>query len=283
MITRTIILRAFFSILLAVTIHPTHLYAQTQAENIDKMLELSGLKKQVEQMPEQIRSGFVQRQQRAEKKLSPEDYDRLLKIITDSYNASDLKQSVADYFKKHYDHDRVSAELKILNLPLSRKMAELEDKASTPEALQEIQKYAEKLKSEPAAPERLELVRRLDKAASATDLQVDLLVTMIMSNVRMSSSVGSTEKRLDQNQLKLMADRIRKELWSSMENFTTTSFLYVYRGVPDAEMKEYIKLHENDTTDWFKPIVKGALINALTVAGEKADKQAAKMLPKSST
>ena len=136
----TIPLRAFLAILLAIAINPTHVHAQTPAENIDKMLELSGLKKQVEQIPAQIKSGFVQRQQRAEKKLSPEDYDRLLKIITDTYNASDLNQSIVDYFKKYYDRDRVSAELKILNLPLSRKMTELEEQASTPERVPEVQK-----------------------------------------------------------------------------------------------------------------------------------------------
>ena len=106
---------------------------------------------------------------------------------------------------------------------------------------------------------------------------------MIMANIRVSNSISSPEKRLDQNQLKQMAERMRKELWSSVENFTTATFLYTYRAVPDTEIREYIKLYENDTTDWFKPIVKGALINALTIATEKAGNQAAKTLPKAST
>jgi len=277
------ILRAFFAILLAIAIDPTHVHAQTQVDNINNMLELSGLKKQVDQMPAQIKSGFVQRQQRAEKKLSPADYDRLLKIITDGYNASDLNQSIVDYFKRHYDHDRALAELRILNLPLSKKMTELDEQATTPEALKEIQKYTEQLKSEPATPERMALVRKLDTVASATDLRVDLLVATIMVNITISNSMNSPEKRMDQNQLKQMADRMRKELWGSVENFTTAAFLYRYRAVPDTEIKEYIKLYENDATDWFKKIVKGSLINALTTATEKAGNQAGRIFPKAST
>src|SRR3954467_3238308 len=99
-----------FAPLWAVTINSAQVWAQKPVDNIDQILELSGLKKQVERIPAQMRSGFIEQQQRAKKKLSPEDYDRLLKIIMESYNASDLKQSIADYLKDRYHHGHVLAE-----------------------------------------------------------------------------------------------------------------------------------------------------------------------------
>lgn len=283
------ILRVLFVILLASAcnlIHvnaPTPVSVQTPDEQIDEMLELSGLTKQVEQMPAAIKSGFIQQQQRGQSKLTPENYDRLLKIVTDSYNASDLKQSMVDYFTAHYDHDHVSAELTILHSPLSKKMTELETRASTPEALQEIQKYVQQLKSEPPAPERMALIGTLDRVAGTTDLNVEILVSASMAYIRVFNAISPREKRLNQDQLEEVAGRIRKELWNPIEQATTVTILYMYRSIPDTELKEYIKLYESETAGWFKQLTKAALVNALTTAAEKAGNQMAKMSPKAST
>jgi len=273
-------LRAFFAFLLIIAIHPTPVHAQTPDENIKKVLELSGLNKQIELLPAQIKSGFDQEQQGAQRKLTPEEYDRLLKIMMDAYNASDLKQSMVDYFKEHYDHDQISAELKILNSPLSKKMTELEIQASTPEATQEIQKYVEQLKSKPPPPERGALARKLDQLSGSTDTSVEVLVAMFLANIRVYNAISPPEQRIDDDQLKQMADRMRKELRKPIEDFTTASILYMYRTVPDTELKEYITLYEGGTAEWFKPLVKGALINAVSIAAEKAASKAAQKFPK---
>jgi hypothetical protein len=257
--------------------------AQTPSENIDEMLELSGLRKQIEQIPAGVKSGLAQQQQRAQRKLSPEEYERVLKILMDSYNASDLIQSMEDYFKEHYDHDLVSAELKILRSPLSMKLAELGTQVSTPEAQQEIQKYGQQLQSKPPPPERKALVRKLDRITGTTDFTVEVLVAISMAYIRVSNDNNPTEKRLNQDQLKQIADRMRRELRIPVENLTTVTFLYMFRDTPDAELKDYIKLYESDTADWFNQLANAALINAITAAAEKAGNQMAKMAPKPST
>jgi hypothetical protein len=275
--------RMHVGVLLALAILPGPVPAQSPAENIDEILMLSGIKAEVGQIPGEIKSGFVRQQQSAEFKLTPKNSDRVLKILMESYNPSDLERSITDYFNEHYDPAQATAELKILRSPLSRKMTKLETAASAPEGRQDMQAYANKLRADPPEPERMALVKRLDRVTGTTDVGVDLLVAISMVNVGISNSFNPPEKRLNQDQLKQMAGRMRKEVSGPVENATLVSFLYMYRDVPDGELKEYVDLYDNETTEWFKQLVKGALVSALTAAAGRAGHQIAKMSPKAST
>jgi hypothetical protein len=279
----TLNIRIHVVVLLAMAIHPVLVSAQSPAENLDEILKLSGLKTQVGQIPVEIKTDFVRQQQAAEFKLTPKNSDRILKILMESYNASDLEQSVVDHLKEHYDPARASAELEMLRSPLSRKMTKLETAASAPEAQKEIQAYANKLRSQPPEPERVALVKRLDRVTGTTDLSLELLVAISMVNVGISNDFNPPEKRLKPDQLEQMAGRMRKEMAGPVENSTFMSFLYMYRDVPDRALKEYVDLYDNETTAWFKRLVKGALVSALTAAAGRAGHQIAKMFPKAST
>jgi Trp operon repressor len=259
------------------------LRSPTPAEQIDEMLKLSGLTTQIERLPEAMQSGFIQRQQSGQSRLSQENFENLLKIVAETYNASDLKQSIMDTFAAHYDRDQVLAELAILRSPLNKKMTDLETEASTPEALQEIKQYAQQLRSQPAPPERSALVRTLDRVEGATDIGVELLVSVSMAYIRIQNAANPPDKRLRQDQLEEVTGRIRRELWNSVEQSTVVTFLYMFRHIPDSELKAYIELYESETAEWFKQVTKAALITALTAAAEKAGKQMARMSPKAST
>jgi len=270
-------------VLLAVAILPVPVPAQDPSGSIDEMLKLSGLKAQVGQIPVEIKSDFVRQQQSAEFKLTPKNSDRILKILMEAYNASDLERSVVDDFKEHYDSAHAAAELEILRAPLSRKMTKLEMAASAPEGRRQMENYAKALRSDPPGPERIALVKRLDRVTGTTDLGVDLLAAISMVNIRISNDFNPPEKRLNQDQLEQAADRMRKEMSGPVENSTLVSFLYMYRDVPDSELKEYVDLYDNETTEWFTHLVKGALVRALTAAAGRAGNQIAKLSPKAST
>jgi hypothetical protein len=127
------------------------------------------------------------------------------------------------------------------------------------------------------------LVKKLDRITGTTDFTVEVLVAISMAYIRASNDSNPTEKRLNQDQLKQIADRMRKDLRGPAENYTIVTLLYMFRDTPDTEVKEYIKLYESDTADWFNQLSNAALINAISAAAEKAGNQMAKMAPKPST
>jgi len=255
--------------------------AENPSKNIDEILEVSGLRTQIQQVPVDIKSGFLQRQERSPKKFSPKQTKKILEILTESYDASALEASVVGYIEKRYDADLISTEIRMLSSPLNQQMTRLESEASTPEGRKKIQEYAATLKDRPPPPERTALLARLDRATGTTEIGVELLVAVSMAYIEASDSLKSGGKRLDSQQLNQMADQMRKVLWTPVEDSTMASFLYIYRDVPDEELKAYTAVFESETSEWFRELVKGALTEALSTAAQRAGSRMAGISPES--
>ncbi|HXZ26131.1 MAG TPA: hypothetical protein VEI24_07925 [Nitrospiria bacterium] len=273
---RSVVAACLLTLLGCTSLHltaPARGGAGTPAEEIDDLLTLSGLSKQIELIPSTIQSKFAQHQQNLPHTLRPQNSHRLLTILTEAYNPSDFRQSIVDYFAAHYNRDRVQAELRILRSPLNQKLMRLDEQASTPDALEEIKAIARKLESEPPAPERMALIRTFDRVSGSTDLGVDLYVSTSMTVISTFNAASPKGNRLTQAQLDDLSDQLRKEVRDPIDRLTTATLLYMFRATPDAEIRQCIVLYENDTAEWFNQIVKDALIGAMVTATEKASRE----------
>lgn len=278
------IVRIFLTAVTISVLGLTDAQAQTPADNIAAILELSGLNKQIDQIPALIAAGLAEQHQGGSDKMSPEEYDRLSRIMADAYKAAGLRQSIGDYFQAHYDQDRATAVITVLRSPLNKKMTGLETAASTPEAYQAIQKYAEDLKSDPPTPGRMELVRSLDRVTGSTETNVAIQVSTTMAVVIAMNAAAPPDKRLDRDQLQQLRSRMSAQLRSPTERLTLASFLYTYRSVSDPELAAYITLSRSDEGQWLTHLTQLALINTMSEAAEKMGKEMAKSarLPKRS-
>lgn len=137
---------------------------------IEEVLELSGVKKQIEQFQDIVNAQVAQRQM----EVDPTVYEKLSKIITESYKANTLYQDVVSYFENNFDQSHMLIILEWLKAPLSQKMSRLEVQASTAEDMQEMRNFAAQLQYTPPSQERLALVQRLDEVVGATGLSIEI-------------------------------------------------------------------------------------------------------------
>jgi len=249
--------------------------ASKQDAIIREVLELTGAKKQIQQIPDMVSSQLGQRQ----KEMDPTVYDGVKQITADSYKADALYETVAAKFKENFDQPRLSTVLEFARTPLAKKMTQLELQAATPQGIQELQKFAAQLKDNPPAKQRLSLVQRLDDAVAASALSVKLTLATAEGLIKAIDRTLPPEKRLKAGQLEQVLKDMSAQLEGPLKNQTLTSFLYAYRTVSDDELKQYIQFAESDAGKWFIKVLSDGYLVAMSSAAEKAGNQMAKAMP----
>jgi len=262
-----------FMVVIFGLIHPV----QGQEATIKEILELSGLKTQIEHIPAMIQSGLME-QEKKNKTLKPGEFKNLKRIMEESYYTEDLYRTVYDYFKDHYEQKRFLAMLELVRSPLSKKMTQMEEGVSTPEGFKAIQKFSEEISSHPPSKNRLALVRELDYVRKTTELSVELQTSTVMVMVRAFNAATPPSQRVQENQLQIAFQNMKSQFRRTFENISAVTFLYIYRSVSDQELKQYIQMHRSNEGRMLTQLSHSALVKAMTQAAEKVGLKVARKL-----
>lgn len=242
---------------------------------IDEALEVSGARKQLLQIPAAVEAQVAER--RAEMK--PADYTALTQIIAESYRAETLYQGVRETFKSRFDEPRLLAARQAFSSPLFRKISDLEAQAGTPEATPRIREFVGEFRRQPPSQDRVALVRRVDEATGATDVNLDALIATVRGIALALDPLLPPEKRLKAGQLEQLLAQMRTNLRPSLNNEVLLTLLYAYRTVPDEDLRQYLEFLESDTGRWFNQVFREGLLTTMAAAAENAGKRMGKTLP----
>jgi len=253
-----------FMVVLFGLIHPV----QGQEATIKEILELSGLKTQIEHIPAMIRSGLME-QEKKNKILKAVEFNYFKRIIEESYHAGDLYRTVYDYFKDHYERDRFLATLELVRSPLWKKMTQMEEEVFTPQGFKAIQKFSEKIASHLPSKKRLALVRELDYVSKTTELSVELQTSTVMVMVRAFNAATLPSQRVQEKQLRIAFRNMRSQFRRTFENISAVTYLYIYRSVSDQALEQYIQMHRSKEGRTLTQLSHSALVKAMTQAAEK--------------
>ncbi|MFQ5794400.1 MAG: HEAT repeat domain-containing protein [Candidatus Bipolaricaulia bacterium] len=254
-------------------------YAQIdQTLLIEEILELSGMKKQIERIPARVDAELAQRQT----EMNREDYEKIRKIMVESYRYDAVYRAVVDKFTDNFDQIRLLTVLNQLHSPVFQKIFQLETQASTLEAIQEMEKFAAQLQSNPPTQERLALVQRLDEATGTTELSFEMSLAIFRGMVKAFDPILPPEERKELEELEQlvndMVNDMRSQLQPLLKNNTWVSFLYTYRSASDEELTQYIDFWESDLGQWFIGVSSAAIIEAMGTAAEEVGTQLVKVL-----
>ena len=127
------------------------------------------------------------------------------------------------------------------NSPLGKRITELEVKGSQPEAVAEMQAYAQKLMSNPSQyADRLALYQEIDKAVGATKMAVDLAMAMQVAVQVGIVSTMNGPKNLDIGAMRAAAEKTRFALTQQTASTVLAHFAYVYRDLSKKELASYV-------------------------------------------
>jgi hypothetical protein len=240
-------------------------HADTPGEEplIKQLMNASGLDRQIAQIPDLILSGIP-----PQGTMPAEKYNILLSALKEAFDIERMTLSVSSKLEKNLDAHSMRAALTWLHSDVGIKMTVLEEAASTPQGLQQLQAYAEKLKTKAAPAVRLQLAERLDVVSQATNTVVNMVMATSLGVATAVDAAQVKERRVGAAALKAQLDLQRPALTQAYRPMVTASMLYTYQGVSSADISLYIVFLESKPGRHYQTTANAALIGAISDSSE---------------
>lgn len=243
--------------------------ATNQDQLISEVLDVTGLKRQVEQLPEQVRGSVAEAPNR--EKLSPELAQAIEKIATESFAEENINAHLVAQLKAKFDQKRMQAVVADFSSPLAKRMVKLETTMGTAE---DQAAFFNGLAAKPLAPTRISVLQELDRVSNASELGAD--IAMISMNAMAEGMVGNNpaERALLEREMEKEAKRTKE----NMRNNMMGSMAYVYRNASDADLALYAKIYETEHAKWLADIVMNTLKQGMKNASKRTGERLASLM-----
>jgi len=209
--------------------------ASTKEDNLDRLFLLSGLTKQVGQFPEMVKAGFMQGVQQGasipEKEISLM-LDSADKTILPSVILSEIQHSL----EKSLSNEDIEKLLEWYESDVAKRITAAEEKASTPEAYQQMMNSAQQLL---ANTKRVNVAARLDDLLGATDMAMEIqeFSGVAVYSAIMTAMAPDQELNLDKYKSQMAA--MEPQMRANIQQLVSVSFVYSYQGIDDDSLTKY--------------------------------------------
>ena len=116
----------------------------------------------------------------------------------------------------------------------------MEESASTPEKMIEMQQYAMQIQESPPQQERLELIQKLDSATKGTDAGVEVAMNTQMAVAIAIVASLPREQQPTYDQIVSMVEKNRPQMENLIQAQTTVFSLFAYEKASNAEIAQYL-------------------------------------------
>jgi len=145
-------------------------FGQASDASINKIIDLTGLSKQINQFPGLVKAGMEQAKLQGTP-IPEAEYNAIQKSVDESILPFDILEGIRHSLKKSITEEEAQELLAWYESDLGKEITMAEEKASTAEAYNEMMKEAELLV---ANTERVEMAKRLDILLGATDMTMNI-------------------------------------------------------------------------------------------------------------
>ena len=210
--------------------------AELPHETASKLLQLSGIARQVEEFPRFIKAGMQQAQQQ---NTDPHDetFADMLAIVDDAMDPARMLTSIGNDLMPALDEQQTAQLLAWYSSNTGSRIASAEEHASTPEGYNEMLRQSESLLKNEA---RVEFAKRLDRLLGATDFTLQLHAH---SQLAIVSTLSSSLEKNAHEQLERYQPYVEKlveQLRADTEAFVVLSFVYSYKDISNEDLDRYM-------------------------------------------
>lgn len=235
---------------------------------IEDVLVATGLKAQLEQLPQTLAAG-VRQSGKPPKKASPATVKAIEDALAEAFGAGGFRAKVSADLKKNLDQKRLQALLKDFSAPAAKTMIEQERAAPSAE------ERAQFARSRPAA-QRTELIKRIDAATRASELAVEV-ASVTMNTLALGMAGEDARKAAAINKT---IEKRRAATAQTIRDATLLNLAYSHKDASDADLEKYAAIYETENSKWLYGQVYASLLeevkNAATAAGKRIGELAVK-------
>jgi hypothetical protein len=236
---------AFFLLCVPVT-------AQAEAAGdalLQSLYEKSGLEFQVQQIPATAQQAFDQRLEsdQSASKMGHKMIDALRQSLHSIFVPAAMKRTIFKEFRERLSAEDVKQAIAWLDSPEGKKITALEKEASTPEKMQALPGFVQKLQKEPPAQSRIQILQRLDRSTKATEAATDISMATALAGIASIMAVSPARpdaKRPSLTELRSTFDAARPQMEAALRQQLLVHFLFTYRALTDAELARYLHFVE---------------------------------------
>jgi hypothetical protein len=236
---------------------------------VDELLDLSGLKYQVQIMALQTREQLDSNLGGLEGR----DRESVDRITGRAFRPETFYAVIREEFSQHVDEKRLRDVLIWYRSPVGQRITRLEVAFSASDRERELQEFVAGLATNQPSSARVALMQRLDGAGGVTESSVDLFVAVTQALARVADPHLPPARRLKPGQLESQARQIRLQLQEAFRQVNMVTLLYIYRSLDDGEVRRYIEFLESEAGGWFAAASRRTVIQtvATTVARTAGD------------
>ncbi|MBD3655059.1 MULTISPECIES: DUF2059 domain-containing protein [Marinobacter] len=221
--------------LLVLLVVSTFSFGAASDASIDKLMDLSGLTKQVAQLPEVIRAGLQQAHQGGAP-IAEEDFQAMMSSSREAFEPSRIMSGIRASLQASLSEEQVAELLTWYQSDLGREITRAEESGSTPEAYQQMIAEAPALLAD---QEKMAFSQTVNELFGGTDMAMDLQkhsslavysALMTASQPGTAVNIGEIEKQVEAG---LQQNR------ASIEQMVLISLAYSYRNLEQEKLAQY--------------------------------------------
>lgn len=221
---------------------------------INKIMADSGMDALVYQLPAVVAMEF---DRQPPPPVNRERFDKFRENVLQAYAPDKVRQSFVNYLSDHYDPERFSKLVELLESPLAKKMTALEVEAQTAEGQQAMMQMANIIMGQ-VSPQRMAMVQRLDEVQQATEMLVDIQVMTAKAMMSSMNEIVPQDQRMSAKELSQRLEQLRVQAIFPARQYMHLNMVYAYRSTNDDELSQYIQLHESEVGRWSANLLRNA-------------------------
>jgi hypothetical protein len=225
--------------------------AEITDDSVARLLRLSGLTKQVAEMPGMVSAGFDQARQKSNS-LPDAQFKEVRRSIEGAFVIDEFLKAIGKELKSSLSEVDVKQLLAWYESAPGRAVTKAEEDASTPAAYQEMLKDAEVLLAD---DQRMKVARKIDSLVGSTEMVMQLQKNAGIAVYTSVVTVLFPEETLDLEGFKSELAAQEPQMRANIEQLALLSLVYSYKGVDTASMDKYLTFLENPTTKRFNTSV----------------------------
>jgi hypothetical protein len=229
---------------------------------IEDTLVASGLKRQLDQLPQQLIAG-VRQSGTQQSKASPAVAKAIENAVAGSFTAQGFHDRVGADLKKNFDQQRLQALLKDFSTPAAKRMIELQQAAPSPD---ELARFARSPAVTRPSAQRAGLVKRIDAAIRASDLAVDVAFSSMKAVALGLIGDGAGKAAAVDNAI----EKQRASATQKIRVATLLNLAFGFKDASDTDLEEYARIYEAENSKWFTGIVYASLLEEVKRASAQA-------------
>jgi hypothetical protein len=194
---------------------------------------------------------------------------KLVGALREAYAADPLRQTALALIRAGLDADHLRAVQAWLDSAHGRRITELEEQASTPDATRKVQAYAASLQKQPPSAERIAQMQQLDRLSGSSELALEIMMQTAGAVARGLSAVNTGS--VPTAEIHAFLEARRPAMKPAVEQSMIVSMLYTYQPLASEELDSYLAFLDSPAGHWYRELMIDATSAAFGAANARLE------------